>query len=82
MDNQNVQAFGMAQRLKDASQTVYGRHLYRNKDLEADLLHFFKHPYGRAMFHRLPKKVGVSRRMKRKMKKRMQMSQRLRRPFG
>ena len=58
----------MSQTLRDALEPVYGRRPYRNENLEADLVTFFKHPYGRALLCRVSTKVGVSRRMKRSMK--------------
>ena len=62
----------MSQTLRDALEPVYGRRPYRKKNLEADLVTFFKHPYGRALLRRVSTKVGVSRRMKRSIKQKME----------
>ena len=62
----------MFQTLRDALEPLYGRRQYRNENLEADLVTFFKHPYGRALLRRVSTKVGVSRRMKRSIKQRLE----------
>ena len=62
----------MSQTLRDALEPVYGRRPYRNENLEADLVTFFKHLYGRALLRRVSTKVGVSRRMKRSIKQKME----------
>ena len=62
----------MSQTLRDTLEPVYGRRSYRNENLEADLVTFFKHPYGRALLRRSSTKVGVSRRMTRSMKQKME----------
>ena len=62
----------MSQTLRDALEPVYGRRPYRNENLEADLVTFFKHPYGRALLRQVSTKVGVSRRMKRSIKQKME----------
>ena len=62
----------MSQTLRDALEPVYGRRPYRNETLEADLVTFFKHLYGRALLRRVSTKVGVFRCMKRSMKQKME----------
>ena len=62
----------MSETLRDALEPVYGRRPYRNENLEANLVTFFKHPYGRALLPRPSTKVGVSRRMKRSIKQKME----------
>ena len=62
----------MSQTLRDALEPVYGRRPYWNENLEADLVTFFKHPFGRAMLRRVSTKVGVSRRMKRSIKQKIE----------
>ena len=62
----------MSQTLRNTLELVYGRRPYRNDNLEANLLTFFRHPSGRALLRRVSKKVGVSRRMKRSIRKKME----------
>ena len=62
----------MSQTLRDALEPVYGRRPFRNENLEANLVTFFKHRYGRALLRRLSTKVGVSRRIKRSIKQKME----------
>ena len=58
--------------LRDALEPVYGRRPYLNENLGADLVTFFQHPYGHAMLRRVSTKVGVSCRMKRSIKQKME----------
>ena len=62
----------MSQTLRDALEPVYRRRPYRNENLGADSVTFFKHPYSRALLRRVSTKVGVSRRMKRSIKQKME----------
>ena len=62
----------MSQTLRHALEPVYGRRPYRNENLEADLVTFFKHLYGRALLRRVSTKVGVSHRMMRSIKQEME----------
>ena len=62
----------MSETLRDALEPVYGRRTYQNENLEADLVTFFKHPYGRAFLRRMSTKVGVYRRMKRSIKQKIE----------
>ena len=62
----------MSRTLRDALEPVYGRRPYQNKNLAADLVTFLKHPYGRALLRRVSTTVGVSRRMKRSIKQKME----------
>ena len=62
----------MSQTLRDALEPLYGRRPYRNENLEADSVTFFKHPSGRALLRRMSRKVGVSRRMKSSIKQKME----------
>ena len=62
----------MSQTPGDALKPVYGRRPYRNQNLESSLVTFLKHPYGRALLHRVSTKVRVSRRMKRSIKQKME----------
>ena len=62
----------MSQTLRDALEPVYGHRPYRNENLEADLVTFFEHPYGRALLRQVSTKVGVSCRMRRSIKQKME----------
>ena len=62
----------MSQTLRDALEPVYGRRPYRKKNLEANLVAFFEHPYGRALLRRVSTKVAVSCLMKRSIKQKME----------
>ena len=62
----------MSQTLRDALEPVYGRRPYRDENPEADLVTFFQHPYGRALLRRVSTKVGVSRRMRRSIKQKVE----------
>ena len=62
----------MSEKLRDALEPVYGRRPNRNENLEADLVTFVKHPYGRALLRRVSTKAGVSRQMIRSIKQKMQ----------
>ena len=62
----------MSQTLRDTLEPVYGRRPYQNENLEANLVTFFKHPYGRALLRRVSPKVGVPRRMKRSIKQKIE----------
>ena len=62
----------MSQTLRDALEPVYGRRPNRNAIVEADLVAFFKHAYVRALLRRVSTKVGVSLRMKRSIKQKME----------
>ena len=57
---------------RDALEPVYGRRPYGNENLGANLVTFFEQPYGRALLRRVSTKVGVSRQMKRSIKRKIE----------
>ena len=68
----NAAPFGMSQTLRDVLEPVYGRRPYRKRESGGRFGDIFEHPYGRALLRRVSTKVGVSRRMKRSIKQKME----------